>query len=158
MRHAAWIICIFISLVAFDRTVKLALISSPALAGAFALPGVIGLIHHENHGIIANLPVPQPLIILVTTGIIGLILVGLVRAFRRNDLYESLALTIILAGAFGNLWDRLQYGYVFDWLLLFGRSAVNIADGCIAIGAVWYLFEWSTDSSRTSKQPIDTSV
>lgn len=158
MRRAAWIICIFIGLVALDRTVKLALISSPAIAGAFALPGVIGLIHHENHGIIANLPVPQPLIILVTIGIIGLILVGLLRAFRRNDVHESQALTVILAGAVGNLWDRLQYGYVFDWLLLFGRSAVNIADGCIAIGAIWYLFAWSTDGSRASKQPIDTNV
>lgn len=51
----------------------------------------------------------------------------------------SLALTLILAGAIGNLIDRLFLGYVIDFLLVYWKDhyfpAFNVADTCITIGA-----------------------
>jgi len=49
------------------------------------------------------------------------------------------ALGLILGGGLGNLWDRLQYGYVVDFISLhYGGwywPAFNIADSAISLGA-----------------------
>lgn len=49
------------------------------------------------------------------------------------------SLALILGGALGNLWDRLQLGYVVDFISVHYQSyyfpAFNIADSAITIGA-----------------------
>lgn len=51
-----------------------------------------------------------------------------------------LALTLILAGAAGNLIDRIAYGHVVDFILLYWHPwyypAFNIADTTITCGAI----------------------
>ena len=55
------------------------------------------------------------------------------------------ALSLILAGALGNLYDRLTYGYVIDFLEFYLRSyhwpAFNVADSAITIGVILLAFE-----------------
>ncbi|CAM4058135.1 signal peptidase II [Bordetella tumulicola] len=52
----------------------------------------------------------------------------------------SLALTLILSGALGNVIDRVAYGHVIDFLLFYWKDwyypAFNVADICITCGAV----------------------
>jgi signal peptidase II len=55
------------------------------------------------------------------------------------DRRTNWALTLILAGAAGNLYDRAVYGYVVDFLDFYMGTyhwpAFNVADTCITIGA-----------------------
>jgi signal peptidase II len=102
-------------------------------------PSIITIVHHENHGIVANLPVPQMAIIAMTLIIVATIVVGLLRAIHRGEIHLSLALGILIGGALGNLFDRVANGYVFDWILLVERSAINLADASIVLGAVMYV-------------------
>ena len=46
------------------------------------------------------------------------------------------ALGLILGGAAGNLFDRIRFGYVIDFLDLRVWPVFNIADSCITIGAL----------------------
>ncbi|MCL2297871.1 MAG: signal peptidase II [Proteobacteria bacterium] len=52
----------------------------------------------------------------------------------------SLGLVLIIGGALGNLWDRIAYGRVIDFLLFhyqqWSYPAFNIADSAIVVGAV----------------------
>ena len=51
-----------------------------------------------------------------------------------------LAVTVIL-GAVGNLADRIINGFTTDYILLFGHSAINLADLLIIfgiLGILWY--------------------
>jgi signal peptidase II len=57
---------------------------------------------------------------------------------RRNHAVGAAALGVLIGGALGNFVDRLLFGYVFDWILLVGRSALNVADLCILLGALVY--------------------
>jgi signal peptidase II len=55
------------------------------------------------------------------------------------------ALSLILGGALGNLWDRLSLGYVVDFIdVYYGPwhwPAFNVADSAITVGAVMLLLD-----------------
>ncbi len=65
---------------------------------------------------------------------------------QDNQMLTSVALTTLLAGAVGNLIDRVQYGHVLDFLQLTALGwefpPFNIADASIIIGVV--LMVWNT--------------
>ncbi len=75
------------------------------------------------------------------------------KARMRNSL-ESWALPVILAGACGNIWDRIQFGYVIDFIqwyvVIDGRAyywpTFNIADACISVAVV--LLVWDSFFGR----------
>ena len=64
---------------------------------------------------------------------------------HRDEIYTGLALSLILGGALGNLYDRISLGYVTDFLYFhfndFYWPAFNVADSAISIGAVILLYE-----------------
>ena len=138
--HGTAVAAVLVTAVVFlaDRLTKQFFYAFP-MAWHGPIASIVTLVHHENHGIIANLPVPQPIIIAVTLMIIAVVLGGLLRSIHRNEMQASIALGILIGGALGNLFDRAVNGYVFDWILLFGRSAINLADASIVIGVVFYL-------------------
>jgi signal peptidase II len=103
------------------------------------IPHIIETIQHQNFGIIANVPLPRWMIVTASLIVITFVLNAIRITVRQKDLLGAIALGILLGGAFGNLYDRVVFDYVFDWVLLFGRSAVNLADASIVIGAGWYL-------------------
>ena len=59
--------------------------------------------------------------------------------------YLLFALSFILGGALGNLWDRLTLGYVIDFIEVYYENfywpAFNIADSSITIGAVLLILD-----------------
>jgi len=61
------------------------------------------------------------------------------------------AYSLVLAGAIGNLYDRIVYGYVIDFIHVYYENwhfpAFNIADSAICIGAALLLFDAFTGES-----------
>ena len=55
------------------------------------------------------------------------------------------ALSLVIGGAAGNLWDRLQYGYVVDFIqVYYGQwswPVFNVADSAITIGAALLILD-----------------
>lgn len=139
MKHFALIGAILIGYIALDRVTKLAFMEQSADRGLSLIPGVLETTHHQNFGVIANLPIPLILIIGLTFFALAVLIVLLKRSIETGTPIETMALSGIMAGALGNLWDRLQWGYVFDWILLFNRSVINLADIFIAEGLLLYI-------------------
>lgn len=81
---------------------------------------------------------------LVTLIAVSLILYHLVKN-RIADPFLAFALALVVAGALGNLLDRLRYGEVIDFLDVYISGyhwpAFNIADTAISIGAVFLIVE-----------------
>ncbi len=67
--------------------------------------------------------------------IIGLILIYFPR-IPEEDFFFRLALTLQMAGAAGNLIDRLYRGYVTDFISVGRFPVFNVADSCITMGVV----------------------
>lgn len=78
------------------------------------------------------------------SGIASLVIIILLRRNHTKMLF-SLALSLILAGALGNLIDRLLLGHVIDFLLFYWNDnyfpAFNIADCCITVGATLLILD-----------------
>lgn len=76
---------------------------------------------------------------LVAIVVSGLILWWLKQAKPQQTLLP-IAFSLILGGALGNLYDRLAYGYVVDFLDFYINDlhwpAFNIADSAICLGAI----------------------
>ena len=64
---------------------------------------------------------------------------------HRDELCTGFALSLILGGALGNLYDRISLGYVTDFLYFHFNDyywpAFNIADTAISIGAIILIYE-----------------
>jgi signal peptidase II len=75
----------------------------------------------------------------------GIIIYGLAHLPAR-ECWKSIALCLILAGALGNAWDRVQYGFVIDFIDFYvGKwhfAIFNMADSAICIGALMLLLSW----------------
>ncbi len=67
----------------------------------------------------------------------------------------SIALALILGGALGNLYDRIHYHFVIDFLEVkivhYHWPDFNIADSCIVIGACLLLLEIFRPQPNTSQ-------
>jgi signal peptidase II len=105
---------------------------NPLIKGFFYLT----LVHNRGaaFGILRN---QIPLFVLTSIFAITLIIFNLKKAGRNKKLSANdLALGLILAGAVGNLIDRLVYGYVIDFLDFCVWPVFNVADSAITVGAV----------------------
>ncbi|MFA5115102.1 MAG: signal peptidase II [Candidatus Omnitrophota bacterium] len=71
---------------------------------------------------------------------ITLIYLNLRRLGWRRVTIPVAALSLILAGALGNLIDRLAFGYVIDFIDLRVWPVFNVADSAITIGALLWAF------------------
>lgn len=63
----------------------------------------------------------------------------------RGHRLLALSLGLILGGALGNLWDRVELGYVVDFISVHYQGwyfpAFNIADSAISVGAALMLLD-----------------
>lgn len=79
-------------------------------------------------------------LILLTTGIVGF-LFYMIKQTKNS--YMIVAISLIIGGALGNIWDRLRFGAVADFLDFHYSGwhfpAFNVADACINVGVILYL-------------------
>ena len=78
----------------------------------------------------------------------------LLRLPARQQSLLACALALIAGGAMGNLWDRLQLGYVVDFISVHWGShyfpAFNVADSAITVGAGLMLLDiWRSREAPT---------
>ena len=68
---------------------------------------------------------------------------------------------LILSGALGNVWDRINYGYVVDFLHFYYQNwsfpAFNVADIAISIGAFFLILDAIFEHKR-EQQPKSEKV
>ncbi len=114
------------------------------------IPGVFRLSHVLNTGaafsLLENFPPNGVRIGLITFSVIAaLIVFTLLWRTGRTITLSSLALALILGGALGNLYDRIRFHHVVDFLAVkiyhYNWPDFNVADSCIVIGACLLLLE-----------------
>jgi signal peptidase II len=108
------------------------------------IPGFFRLTHTENTGaafsLFADSPTHWKTALLIGFSVVAMVIVSALLWKQRQALtMTGIALSLILGGAAGNLWDRVLSGRVVDFLLFYvGRyqwPVFNMADSAIVVGA-----------------------
>ena len=140
-RQAPWFAAAA-AIVLADQLAKWAALSLLRAGEPVAVTGFFNLVLVFNRGaafsFLADAPGWQrPFFIAVALGAAAIVSWMLWRNPARRLLCAGLAL--ILGGALGNLWDRVAYGHVVDFLDFHAVGwhwpAFNIADSAISVGA-----------------------
>lgn len=88
--------------------------------------------------------------------VVSMMVIYWMKTSRKEQTLFSMALALILGGALGNLYDRLMYGYVIDFLDFYYQGwhwpAFNIADSAIFLGASFLIID--AFKNPESKQPV----
>jgi signal peptidase II len=87
--------------------------------------------------------------------VVSAALIGWIARLDRRANTMAAALALILAGALGNVIDRLRLGYVVDFLQVHWHQhyfpAFNVADSAITVGAAYLLFDGLLAARRSAR-------
>lgn len=115
------------------------------------IPGFFDIVHTENRGVAFSLfnesasEWRQGLLVLFSLVAVALVGWYILRRAERLDRVSLAGFALILGGAAGNLFDRVVWGRVTDFLDFYLGSyhwpAFNVADSAIVIGSGLLLLE-----------------
>jgi len=125
--------------------------SIPIIKGIFHLT----LVHNRGaaFGILRN---QIPLFIFTSLFATVLIYFNLKDTRFKKSLIYKISLSLILAGALGNLIDRLFLGYVVDFLDFRIWPVFNVADSAITVGAILLGYSILKKDRINPNKPIST--
>jgi signal peptidase II len=128
------------------------------------VPGFFRLTHTENTGaafsLFADSPSHWKTVLLIGFSMIAMVIVSVLLWKQTRPLtITGIALSLILGGAVGNLWDRLASGRVVDFLLFYVKQyqwpVFNLADSAIVVGAGLLVIEilWGKSGAHETPAP-----
>ena len=137
---------IALAVLLLDRITKWAIAQTIPLEDAInVIPGFFRLTHLENTGaafsLFADSTSPFRTALLIAFSVAALVVIS-VLLWKDRSVFHSgnLALSLILGGAVGNLWDRVSDGKVTDFLDFYIGAhhwpPFNVADSAIVVGAL----------------------
>jgi signal peptidase II len=159
-------LAIALSIVVLDRITKIAIERTVTLWDSHnVIPGFFDIVHAQNKGAAFGIfndsdsSLRTFLLIGVSLAVMIFVSVLLFRPAKAGfsaSRLTTVALSLVLGGAVGNLWDRASTGMVTDFLEFYlgtwRFAAFNVADSAITVGAALLLI----DIWRNRKQPLET--
>jgi signal peptidase II len=137
--------------VLLDRwTKRLAATRIAMYAHIQVIPGFFRLTHTENTGaafsLFADSPSHWKTAMLIGFSVLAMLVVSVLLWKQSHAVtITGIALSLILGGAVGNLWDRVASGKVVDFLLFYVKQyqwpVFNLADSAIVVGASLLVIE-----------------
>ena len=140
--------------VALDQVTKMLVLQAlPLGAQVPVIKGFFNLVHIHNRGAAFGLLAAWSLefarlFFMVTTGLVLAVVGYLWWRLPEDQWLAALGYSLIMAGALGNLIDRVRLGEVVDFLdFYWGRyhwPAFNVADSLVCLGAgvlVWVILQ-----------------
>lgn len=91
---------------------------------------------------------------ILTTVVSVFLVIWISRTSANRERYEPMGFALILAGALGNLYDRVMYGHVVDFIVVhyreFAWPAFNIADSAICAGVAVLILDMILKTRKTA--------
>ncbi len=128
------------ALIALDQWLKCWTVANIALGGETVrlIPHVLGLTYTRNTGAAWSILENHTWLLTAVSAVVALILVVIIAKRLIRHPFGVVTLTLIFAGAVGNLIDRARLGYVVDMFqtLFMDFPIFNVADVCVVCGGI----------------------
>ena len=133
-------------IVASDRLTKVLVVKNLPYLSAVDISPYLSIVHARNYGgafgFLSQDSSAGYIFLVLPIIIICLLVYYLLR--HRHTATVMFALTCVLAGALGNMYDRLRFGYVTDFIDVYYKQyhwpAFNVADMSISFGIGLWIF------------------
>ena len=148
-----------------DRLTKIIIQQRMSPIAAIAvIPGWLRIIHTENPGAAFGMladgnPWLRSSILVGVSGLVLVFVAGALWSAKSSftGVLTRTALALILGGAVGNLYDRVIYGTVTDFIEVYrgiwSFPAFNVADSAITVGAILLMLDLARPRRRQLRQP-----
>jgi signal peptidase II len=133
------LISVSVAAVVADQLTKAVVNHSIALDSSVDVVWPLTLWHVHNQGIAFGIALSRYPVIGLTSCAVLWMVVYFSRSGARHTI-TPVALGLLLGGSVSNLWDRLQHGYVTDFIYLHWFPTFNFADSFIVTGVGLLLF------------------
>lgn len=120
--------------VALDRLLKAAALKYPA--ASLVLGEFLKFDPVKNQGIAFSLPLAGSWLLVLIVAAIFALIIALVVSIKKQAYAGACFLLAVILGAASNLFDRLKYGAVIDYLELKYFTVFNLADVMIVAGVI----------------------
>ena len=134
-----------------DQATKAAVEASiPEHTTVPVVPHFLNLVHAKNAGAAFGLFSESPsawktVLLIVVSSLLLAMVIGVVWRNQQLRRVAGVGLALILGGALSNLFDRIRFGRVEDFVDLYYRGyhwyTFNLADASIVVGAGFLVFE-----------------
>ncbi len=110
------------------------------------------LFHTQNTGVAFGMLQGANLILAILAFLVSIAIVYYYPRVPAKDWTLRIALIMQLAGALGNLIDRVIFGYVTDFISVGTFAVFNVADSSISVGVVILLIGVWIDEQKKARQ------
>jgi signal peptidase II len=153
VKRLSRLLSVLIAILVFlgDQATKALVESSiPERSVVPVLPHFFNLTHTNNagaaFGLFSESPAPwKTAMLIVVSGALLITVVAIVWRSRHLQWETTVGLALILGGALSNLFDRIRFGRVVDFIDVYYRSyhwpTFNLADSAIVMGAGFLVFQ-----------------
>ena len=122
-----------------------------------AIPGLLNILRTKNEGVVFGLFPGKTSAFIVFSAIAIVVILFIYIKSDKTIFISNLALGLVLAGAIGNLWDRIWFRGVRDFIDLhicdkYHWPTFNVADSLICVGISILVF-----TSFSAPKPKETA-
>lgn len=146
---------LIVALVVLDQVVKLWTRSTLPLGSSMPfIPHVMDLAYVQNTGAAFSFMAEHTWLLTLISAVVSVVLAVILARKVFPDKIAMVTLSLVLAGAIGNLIDRALFGFVTDMFkTTFMNFAVfNVADICVVCGgilfAIYYIFAYQEPEEK----------
>lgn len=147
-----WLLALSALIIALDRITKLWVTNHIAEGNDIVIiPRVFAISHVMNPGAAFSIfsdsssPARTRWLLIAFSIIAALVVFVILMRVGRQLTLTGVSMALVLGGAIGNVWDRIAYGTVVDFLEVhivhYHWPDFNVADSCIVIGACLLMIE-----------------
>lgn len=140
---------IVLTLLALDRATKLWAMRELSVHGPIRVLPFFEFSYVENTGAAFGLGHGANGFFIVVSSLLIIGLLWMLRRWPSKDLWLQIGGTLVLTGAVANLYDRIAYRFVVDFLYCHHWPVFNVADSCITVGAC--LLAWGMKDPPAKK-------
>lgn len=154
-KRAILLTLLILALILIDQLTKILIITNIKENSIVIIENILNFTYVENNGIAFGINQNGRIgNILISIIVIGVIIRFMIRQKEMTNTFTNIALSLILAGGFGNLIDRIFRGNVIDFIDIspaFNFPAFNIADILVVIGWIAFALDMAIYTTRELK-------
>ncbi|HEY5562579.1 MAG TPA: signal peptidase II [Clostridiaceae bacterium] len=98
----------------------------------------------ENRGAAFGMFQNKQFVLIILTSIVALAVIYYLIRFKPKNIFMRISLALIISGALGNIFDRVRFRYVVDFIYVHYQShsfpTMNVADMMVTVGTFLMAF------------------